>query len=182
MIALVSTIALASISISLLSYASNQSHCAFTSPRTFNSDEDLPNITLHIPLNIVIASGVDRNKVSYTDAQIEEFVHFSNDVWSKANIKFNVESIKRIVVPDERSAPPRNGDNKEECQFGKEYLGKDFEDSTIDVIYVKQFRDEPAGGGVTIQNGTIGATFITEFDDDYKAEWTLSHELVHSTG
>lgn len=175
-----SAIVLASISSSILSYASNQPHCDYTTSRPFNSDTALTNATLHIPLNIVIANGDDHNTIGYTDDQIHKFVDYSNDVWSKANIKFDIQSIKRITVPDERTTPPRNGDNKEECQFGKQYLGKAFEDSVIDVVYIKQFRDEPAGGGVTIQNGTIGAAFINEFDNDYMAEWTLSHELGHT--
>src|SRR5581483_9938312 len=145
------TIVVASISLSILSYVSNQSRCAFTTSRPLNSDANLPNATLHIPLSIVIASGNDRNKISYTDEQIYKFVDFSNDVWSKAGIKFDIESIKRITIPDDRTMPLRNGDNKDECQLGKEYLGKGFEDPIIDVVYVKQFRDAPAGGGVTIQ-------------------------------
>jgi hypothetical protein len=107
----------------------------------------LPNATLHIPLNIVIASGDDWNKISYIEEQIHNFVDFSNNVWSKANIKFDIESIKRITVPYERTMPLQDGNYKEEFQHGKEYLCKEFEDPTIDVGYVKQFRDAPDGGG-----------------------------------
>jgi hypothetical protein len=48
------------------------------------------------------------------------------------------------------------------------------------VVYVKDFQLNLNGiGGITLNRGAIGAMFIEEFEEDYRANHTLSHELGH---
>lgn len=142
-----------------------------------NTAQNISGLTLDVPLNVIIASG--ETKVSYNDSEISHFVEFSNDVWNQAGIRFYIKSIQYIAVPEDRAMPPRDGIGSELCKFGRDFLGTEFEDAVIDVVIIKNFVDKPNGGGRTLNQGIIGAIFINEFDDDYRANWTLSHELGH---
>jgi hypothetical protein len=144
-----------------------------------NSIESIPYSTLHVPLNVIIAEG-ETVKIPYNVTKIQAFVDYSNEVWSAAGIVFEINSVKFITVPDWRARPLQS--NADLCQFGKDFLGSDFEDGVIDMVYIKDFllSFDDSGGGLTLHNGAIDAAFIEEFADDYRGNHTLAHELGHA--
>jgi hypothetical protein len=150
------------------------------SPSHFIGDPSqlIPNQTLYVPINIVVVNG-EKDKISYDDRKILNIVEYSNEIWQVANISFNIVSIRYLSISDDRATPERDNIDKLQ-QLGRAVLGQEYEDGIIDVVYVKYFRDHRDGGGQTLQIGNVSSIFINEFEQDYRANWTLAHELGHT--
>jgi hypothetical protein len=128
-----------------------------------------------VPIEIFIIES-DNRKVTYGTGDLDRILDAVNSIWRRnANITFEVVEINRIVVPDNRSEPAKSNEDLE--ALGRDFLGANFFDSTIDVIIVKSFRDSENGGGIAHES--LKAVMQNEFDDERWANWNLAHELGH---